>query len=68
MANLLSKIKPTREPVAYVFILVVLYQLFIKGDSLSQDGIQYILELLGAVTARQLVTPTTSVEVKDRDV
>jgi len=63
--KILSNLKPTKEPIAYVFVLVVLYQLFIKGDPLPQEWVQYVVEFVGAIAGRQLVKPTAKIKEED---
>lgn len=60
--NVLKNLKPTREPIAYVFVLVVLYQLFVKGDPLPQEWVQYVIEFAGTLIARQAVKPTAKLK------
>jgi hypothetical protein len=63
--KILSNLKPTKEPIAYVFVLVVLYQLFVKGDPLPQEWVQYVIQFVGAIAARQLVKPTAKIKEDD---
>lgn len=60
--KILKNLNPTHEPIAYVFMLVVLYQLFVKGDPLPQEWAQYVIEFVGAVAARQTVKPTAKLK------
>lgn len=55
--NNLIKLLPHHEPVAYLFITLVIYQVIFKHDTLSSDAMQYIFETLGAVLLRSTVTP-----------
>ncbi len=60
--KILSNLNPTKQPVAYVFLLVVIYQLFVKGDPLPQEWLQYTLETVGAIVARQMVKPMAKIK------
>lgn len=55
--NWLKNLSPTHEPVTYLLIALVCYQLFVQKQSLPQDLIQYLIELVLAGGARQLVKP-----------
>lgn len=57
MLEFLKKISPTHEPVAYLYLLLVAYQLFIQHQPLDEHWIQYVLELVAAGAGRQVVKP-----------
>jgi hypothetical protein len=57
----LKKLSPTHEPVGYAFLLVVLFQLFVKGDPLPEQWGQYVIEFVTALGARQLVRPQAKI-------
>lgn len=59
--NTLIKLLPHHEPVVYLFIALVIYQVVVKGDSLSHDAFQYIFEALGAMLLRSTVTPISKI-------
>lgn len=55
--DLLKKISPTHEPVVYLFLLLVAYQLFVQKQAIDEKWIQYVAELVFAFGGRQLVKP-----------
>jgi hypothetical protein len=65
MLEFLKKISPAHEPVAYLYLLLVVYQLFIQHQPLNEEWIQYISELVLAGVGRQVVKPLA--KLKDAD-
>lgn len=61
----LKNLSPTHEPVLYATIALVLYQLFVQHQPLDQDWVQYVVELIVAGGARQVVKPVA--KIKDAD-
>lgn len=57
MSDLLKKISPTHEPVAYLFFLLAAYQLFVQKQAIDEKWLQYVSELILALGGRQLVKP-----------
>ena len=57
MIDFLKKLGPTHEPVVYLFLLLVAYQLFGQKQPIPEYWIQYLSELFLTVGGRQLVKP-----------
>jgi len=57
MLDILKKISPTHEPVVYLFLLLVAYQLFVQKQPINEEWIQYVSELVLTLGGRQLVKP-----------
>lgn len=65
--EILKKLSPTHEPVAYLFLLLVAYQLFIQKQSIDDKWLQYVSELILAVGGRQLVKPLAKLPRQEDD-
>ena len=63
MLDWLKKLSPTHEPITYLAIALVCYQLFIIKQPLSDYWIQYIIELVLGGGARQIVKPLAKIKV-----
>lgn len=68
MLDLLKKISPAHEPIIYLFLLLVAYQLFIQKQPLDDKWLQYISELVLAIGGRQIVKPLTKIPREDIEV
>lgn len=56
--KILKELNPSRQPVAYVFLLLIAYQIFFKGEAIPDYWEQYVLEFLVAAGLWGTVTPT----------
>lgn len=62
MPQWLKNLSPTHEPVLYSVIALVLYQLFVQHQPLDQEWVQYVVELIVAGGARQIVKPLAKIK------
>lgn len=62
MLEFLKKISPAHEPVVYLYLLLVAYQLFIQHQPINEEWIQYISELVLAGVGRQVVKPLAKIK------
>jgi hypothetical protein len=60
--KILDNLKPTKQPIAYAFVLIVLYQLFVKGDSIPDSWVQYVVEFVASGAAWGLVKPMAKIK------
>lgn len=58
MVDSLKKLSPTHEPLAYLYVILVAWQLIFNHMPVPDNWVQYTVELLGTIGARQIVTPT----------
>lgn len=57
LLNKLKALLPHREPVVYLFLVLVGYQVLVKGESVPQEWVQYVIEAVLAGGLRQIVSP-----------
>jgi len=58
----LKNLLPTHEPVAYLVIALVCYQLFIQKQPIDDKWLQYVIELVLGAGARQIVKPMAKIK------
>lgn len=64
MLEWLKKLSPTHEPITYLALILVAYQLFVAKQPLDDYWIQYVAELVLGGGARQLVKPLAKIKAE----
>lgn len=62
MPQWLKNLSPTREPIFYAVVALVLYQLLVQHQPLDEKWLQYVIELLVGGGARQIVKPLAKIK------
>lgn len=65
MPSWLKNLLPTHNPVAYGFVALVLYQIFVQHQAITQEWIQYVVELGAAMGVWSVVTPLAKLKDKE---